>query len=191
MGIWVIVCGGSQTTASLKWLQFLQTCGTFLLPPIICAAIWDEQHKPFAWLKMDKGADGTFFVLAIGIMICAIPAINFLADLNGRIHLPECLDSIEQKLRKDDFLNDTRFCHAFVHDKVEYQRWGRLKIQAGLRALQLPESAIREAMDTIDEKRYKENLCDLVALRRTDAPDKRLRFLLQRGFTYDEIINYA
>ena len=100
-------------------------------------------------------------------------------------------DSIEQKLRKDDFLNDTRFCHAFVHDKVEYQRWGRLKIQAGLRALQLPESAIREAMDTIDEKRYKENLCDLVALRRTDAPDKRLRFLLQRGFTYDEIINYA
>ena len=99
MGIWVIVCGGSQTTASLKWLQFLQTCGTFLLPPIICAAIWDEQHKPFAWLKMDKGADGTFFVLAIGIMICAIPAINFLADLNGRIHLPECLDSIEQKLR--------------------------------------------------------------------------------------------
>ena len=100
-------------------------------------------------------------------------------------------DFIEQKLRENDFLNDSRFCQAYVHDKVEYQSWGRLKILAGLRALQLPESAIREAMDTIDETRYKDNLCVLASQRRSDAPDKRLRFLLQRGFTYEEIKKYT
>ena len=99
LGVWAVGSGSSQSTASLKWLQFLQTIGTFLLPPIVCAWIWDEQHKPFAWLKLDRGADRWSFGLAIGIMVCAIPAINLLADLNGRIQLPECMAAIEQRMR--------------------------------------------------------------------------------------------
>ena len=59
-------------------------------------------------------------------------------------------DFIEQKLYENDFLNDARFCRAYVHDKVEYQKWGRLKILAGLRAMQLPESEIEEALKNID-----------------------------------------
>ena len=94
---------------------------------------------------------------------------------------------IEKNLYEKDFLNDARFCHAYVHDKVEYQSWGRLKIQAGLQALQLPSSAIQKALADIDEEQYRNNLRSLLALRRTDSEDKRLRFLLQRGFTYDEI----
>ena len=63
----------------------------------------------------------------------------------------EIFESIEQKLYANDFLNDARFCAAYVHDKVAYQGWGRLKIQAGLRALDLPESEIRKSLDEIDE----------------------------------------
>lgn len=96
-------------------------------------------------------------------------------------------DFIEQNLYENDFLNDARFCHAYVHDKVAYQSWGRRKIEAGLQALQLPSSAIREALDAIDEDTYWTNLRDLFDSRRSDNPDKRLRFLLQRGFTYEEI----
>ena len=99
MGTWMIVSGGSQSTVSLKWFQFVQTIGTFLLPPILCAWLWDENHKPFHWLHLNKGADWQSFVLAIGIMICAIPAINLLADLNSRIDLPDSLDFIEQKFK--------------------------------------------------------------------------------------------
>ena len=99
MSLWTFISHGSQSTESLKWLQFVQTVGTFLLPPVFCAWIWDKQHKPFVWLKLDKGADWKLFLLGVGIMICAIPAINLLADLNGRIELPKSLDSIEQKLR--------------------------------------------------------------------------------------------
>ena len=96
MLIWIVVFKGSQTTESLKWFQFLQTAGTFLLPPVLCAWIWSEHHQPFTWLKMDKKVPWMHILLAIGIMICAIPAINLLADLNGQIKLPKSLDFIEQ-----------------------------------------------------------------------------------------------
>ena len=96
-------------------------------------------------------------------------------------------ESIEQKLYDRDFLNDARFCNAYVHDKVEYQRWGRLKIQAGLHALQLPESEISSALKNLDDSVYFSNLRKLIQERRSDPEDKRLRFLLQRGFTYEEI----
>ena len=98
MGLWSL-CGGNSTTSSLKWLQFGQTVATFLLPPILCAWMWDKGHQPFHWLKLDKTVDAKLFGLAVLIMICAIPAINLLADLNGRIVLPKSLESIEQKLR--------------------------------------------------------------------------------------------
>ena len=100
---------------------------------------------------------------------------------------PLFFDSIEQQLYEADYLNDTRYCRAYVHDKVAYQRWGRMKIQAGLRALQLPEKAIREALENIDETQYTANLRALIASRKKDSDDKLLRFLLQRGFTFDEI----
>ena len=96
-------------------------------------------------------------------------------------------DEIEENLYAEGFLDDARFCSAYVHDKVAYQGWGRVKIQAGLRALQLPEPAIREAMEEIDEKQYKANLQKLIKQRKGDSEDKRMRFLAQRGFSYDEI----
>lgn len=99
----------------------------------------------------------------------------------------DLFDGIEESLYKNDFLNDARFCRAYVHDKVEYQRWGRLKIQAGLRALGLPESEIRKSLDEIDEKTYFDNLRALMTSRRGDPEEKKLRFLAQRGFTFEEI----
>ena len=98
---------------------------------------------------------------------------------------------IEQNLYDKDFLNDARFCRAYVHDKVAYQSWGRMKIQAGLRALQLPDAIISKSLDEIDENQYFSNLRNLIRQRKADSPDKRFRFLLQRGFTLEEIKKYA
>lgn len=117
------------------------------------------------------------------------------ADVRRKLHewrAPANLfDEIEEILYSRDFLNDARFCQAYVHDKVAYQSWGRIKIQAGLQALQLPSSVIREAMELIDAELYTANLQSLIAQRRSDSEEKRLRFLLQRGFTYEEIKKYT
>lgn len=99
----------------------------------------------------------------------------------------EIFGFIEENLYANDFLNDARFCHAYVHDKVAFQSWGRLKIQAGLHALDLPDSEIRKSLDEIDENTYFANLRSIIASRRSDSPEKLLRFLAQRGFTYEEI----
>ena len=115
---------------------------------------------------------------------CASDVLQKLQQWNAPTELRE---PIIQCLYQRDFLNDDRYCHAYVHDKVAYQSWGRLKIQAGLRALDLPEKAIREALESIDNEQYMLNLRNLIRLRKNDAEDKRLRFLLQRGFTFDEI----
>ena len=103
----------------------------------------------------------------------------------------DLFDEIVDNLYADGYLNDTRFCAAYVHDKVAYQSWGRLKIRAGLQALQLPSAAINAALEEIDEDQYNANLQSLVRQRRSDAPEKRMRFRLQRGFTYDEILAQA
>ena len=130
MALWTLVFHGSQSTESLKWLQFLQTCGTFLLPPIVCACIWDASHRPFAWLKLDKSADWKVFALAIVIMICAIPAINLLADLNSRVDLPESLDFIEEKMRSME-----EAAAALTAQFLQADNFGTLLVNIGLLAL--------------------------------------------------------
>ena len=58
MILWAVVSGGSHSTTSLKWLQFMQTIATFLLPSIIGAWIWSEDHKPFTWLGLTQTTIG-------------------------------------------------------------------------------------------------------------------------------------
>jgi len=96
-------------------------------------------------------------------------------------------DSVIAQLYAEGFLNDNRFCHAYVHDKTTYQLWGRMKIRAGLQALHLPETEIIEALEDIDEDIYTKNIVKLLVQRRNDSEEKRLRFMLQRGFSFEEI----
>ena len=102
MILWAVVSGGSHSTASLKWLQFMQTIATFLLPSILGAWIWSEDHKPFTWLRLTQITHWSHYLLAVGIMLCAVPGINLLADLNSRIVLPESLGFIEQILKQQE-----------------------------------------------------------------------------------------
>ena len=130
MGIWLLVFDGSQTTEGLKWLQFLQTIGTFLLPAILGAWLWSREHKPFAWLRLDCGFSWQVGLLAVAAMICAVPGINLLADLNSRVDLPENLDFIEQILRQQEDAASAlteRFLHA--------DNAGVLLVNVGLLAL--------------------------------------------------------
>ena len=129
MGIWMLV-GDGQSTASLKWLQFAQTIATFLLPPVFCAYIWSDDHKPFTWLRLDTRPDGFLCLIAIGIMLCAIPAINLLADLNNRIVFPAALAALEQQLRAME-----EAASVLTERFLQADNLGGLLINIGLMAL--------------------------------------------------------
>lgn len=115
IGIWLLAGGDTQSVTSLKWFQFLQTVATFLLPAILGAWLWSSDHRPFRWLRLtnqhsafsiQKSAitnhQSQIIIVAVVTMICALPAINLLADLNSRVVLPECMASLEAVFRAQE-----------------------------------------------------------------------------------------
>ena len=130
MGLWLVLSGGSQSTESLKWLQLLQTVCTFLLPPVLCAWLWDADHRPMRWLGLDRSASWQVYVLAVAVMLCGVPAINLLADLNSRIALPESLSLLEQKLRMQE-----ETAAALIERFLEADNGWEMVLNIGLMAL--------------------------------------------------------
>ena len=99
----------------------------------------------------------------------------------------EQTDAIIDKLKQQSYINDARYCQAFVHDKVAFQAWGRMKIIMGLRAKHLPDELIDNAITAIDEQAYNANIRKLILSKRNQDRQKQLRFMLQRGYTFDDL----
>ena len=99
----------------------------------------------------------------------------------------EQTDAIIDKLQQQSYINDARYCRAFVHDKVAFQAWGRMKIIMGLRAKHLPDELIDNAIAAIDEQAYNANIRKLIQSKRNQDRQKQLRFMLQRGYTFDDL----
>ena len=139
-----------------------------------------------------------------------------LADLRGKAEAycasaEHCIWDVRQKLRQwgatnedtesiiahlqaERFVDELRYCQAFVHDKLLYQGWGRMKMRAQLQAKHLPTAAIEQALNEIDRDTYISVLTRVLATKKRSiksadpqAREKLIRFAMQRGFTYDEI----
>lgn len=96
-------------------------------------------------------------------------------------------EHIIERLYENHFLDDARYCHAYTHDKLLYQHWGKVKIRMMLNSKHLPEEQIRAAIDEIDEAEYARILRDTAAQKKNAEREALIRFLLQRGFEYQEI----
>ena len=99
MGIWLFIPDG-QGTNGLKWLQFLQTLGTFLFPALIAAYLWSSE--PMRWLHLQKGMTWQTAIIAVLIMVFALPGINLLSYCNQQLSLPESLAGLEQWMKAQE-----------------------------------------------------------------------------------------
>ena len=106
----------------------------------------------------------------------------------------EQIEHIVVHLQKEHFVDEQRYCNAFVHDKLLYQGWGRMKMRAQLQAKHLSTAAIEQALNEIDRDTYMSVLTRVLATKKRSiksadpqAREKLIRFAMQRGFTYDEI----
>ena len=103
-------------------------------------------------------------------------------------------DRIIASLETNGFINNARYCHAFAHDKLLYQGWGKQKIQMMLRLKHLPEDNIEQALADIDDQTYEDVLRKVIDTKLSffkiddNAEIRLLRFLTQRGFEYDRAI---
>jgi regulatory protein len=104
-------------------------------------------------------------------------------------------DKIVRRLQQEKFVDESRYCRAFVNDKTRYNHWGIQKIRYELKKKQLPEDLIREALENIDTDESREQLRLLLQNKRKtvrgkneyEIKQKLMRFAAGRGFSLEDI----
>jgi len=94
------------------------------------------------------------------------------------------------RLERDGFLDETRYTNAYVNDKFQLNKWGRIKIKSYLKQKKIPTDVIDAALFGLDEARYTKTLMDLMhrkdkSQRCANSYERRAklyRFALGRGF---------
>ena len=101
------------------------------------------------------------------------------------------------RLIEEKFIDEVRYCRAFVNDKLRFNRWGRIKIIAALREKRLPKEHISEAIESIDDEQYAEILKEVIAIKRKELKgkddfatrQKLIRHAVSRGYEPSLIIS--
>jgi regulatory protein len=99
-------------------------------------------------------------------------------------------EKIIELLVLENFINELRFSQAFVKDKFNFNKWGKVKITAHLRAKNIPGDIIKISLDSIDNDLYNKILADLInghrrsikAKNQYDLKAKLLRYGLSKGY---------
>lgn len=110
---------------------------------------------------------------------------------------PEETARIIARLTEEKYIDEERYCRAFANDKFRYNHWGRMKIRQALRFQHLPDEAISEALDQIDDSEYQEVLSQILAAKSRTLHDsdpyirraKLLRHAASKGFEADLVLS--
>lgn len=102
---------------------------------------------------------------------------------------------IIEHLVSNKYVDDERYCRAFVHDKMEYNHWGRRKIEQALYVKHVDKAIQTKVLDEIPDSDFIDILRPLLDQKRrqTRADNdyemniKLMRFAASRGFTINQI----
>jgi regulatory protein len=103
---------------------------------------------------------------------------------------------VVKHLKENRFLDDTRFVEAYVQGKLRIKKWGRQKIKAGLYQKRIDAKLIQEGIYAfISDEEYQQVMESLIERKNRELSSEKntqikkqklMRFLLSRGFQYDE-----
>ena len=102
---------------------------------------------------------------------------------------------VMQYLTEEKYVDDERYCRAFVKDKIRYNKWGRRKVEQALYAKHIGREVSQPVLDEVDDEEYLSVLRPLLRNKRKqlkglsdyEANGKLIRFASGRGFTMDII----
>lgn len=97
----------------------------------------------------------------------------------------EEVENIIVDLIQENYLNEERFVLAYAGGKHRIKKWGKFKIQQGLKGKGVSEPLIKMALESLNENEYRANLEQLLTKKRA---------LLKDWNTYKgkmALINYA
>ena len=104
---------------------------------------------------------------------------------------PSEAEAIIDRLTRTRFVDDSRFARSVVHDKVSFERRGRLYLRRYLAARHIPSATIADALAEIDEDAYRENIKHVLQSRLRSKSDlaetfegrtKVFRYGVSRGY---------
>ncbi len=104
-------------------------------------------------------------------------------------------EKVIKHLCANNFINEQRYAESYSSSKVRLQHWGRIKIAYQLRAKQIPQNIIDNAIESINIDDYRKSLIELTHSRWEMYPDgdfeknrrKLMAFLATKGFEMDII----
>lgn len=100
---------------------------------------------------------------------------------------------VVETLVKEKYVDDLRYASAFARDKSSIQGWGKVKIRYMLSAKKVSREVIDQALSEIDTERASSKLQKLLETKYKSLREdpqcrlKLLRFVLGRGYSYDEV----
>lgn len=105
------------------------------------------------------------------------------------------IERVLTRLEAERYIDEERFCRAFINDKYRFAKWGRQKIAQALQLKKIPSSTFRPLLNEIDEEEYLSILSQLLAAKRRSVKaesdyelnGKLIRFALGRGYEMKEI----
>ena len=103
---------------------------------------------------------------------------------------PEQTAVLIDRLIEEGYIDEGRYARAFVHDKILYNGWGRIKVARHLRAKGICPAYIQEAMPCITEEQYAEVFQKVLRSKQRsikgetdyEVRQKLARSLIARGF---------
>lgn len=104
-------------------------------------------------------------------------------------------ERILKRLKADKYVDDSRYAHAFVRSKSQYDKWGRIKISNALKMKGIEDEIIEDSLSEIDPQASDDTLRHLLESKASkitykneyERQAKLIRFALSRGFTMDSI----
>ncbi len=102
---------------------------------------------------------------------------------------------VMEYLTREKYVDDSRFCRAFIREKMRFNKWGRRKIELALYQKRIDKSVSAEALDEVDASEYVTILRPLLkqkerAVKANSEYEKNMKlikFAMSRGFTFDVI----
>jgi regulatory protein len=105
-------------------------------------------------------------------------------------------DEIITCLKNENFINEERFTQAYINDKLNFNKWGKLKIKYELSKKEIEEDIIEKALCKINKTYYLSVLNNELIKKNKSIKDeninkrrfKLVNFAKNKGFEYDLIL---
>lgn len=110
---------------------------------------------------------------------------------------PEVVDTLITRLKKERYIDESRFAESYIRDKIRFNKWGKRKIEMHLIQKKIPRQVIDSAFELFSDQQLTESLQLILEKKRKSIAGKTeyerngklIRYALGRGYAMEDIMS--